>query len=211
MKDRFFAPTLPDDVQLHQRFEQIDGAGSIQDPSWRRAITLKVEFILHAIDAEMGGVFAFTDVDVQFFGSFRDWFSRSLAGNDMVFQTDAPGPALCTGFFFCHANTLTRTFWEQVLAGVRASEGRDDDQVVARRLAFKAAGLKWSCLPTVFFGGGTLTGRGWNPGDELPIPDGILMHHANFTIGVPNKIRQLEYVRERVLRGGSTLAQLANG
>jgi hypothetical protein len=201
LKENYFEPTLPPDIELHLCHVEIDGEGRFHDVSWRRAIVCKVEFILEAIERHAGtaeSAFAFSDVDVQFFGSFGDWFERSLEQHDLVFQTDAPGPALCSGFLFCRANAVTRAFWQQVLAGVRASDGREDDQVMAQRLVWQMPELKWTCLPPIFFGGGTLTGRAWNPGTELPVPSGLLMHHANFTLGVPNKVRQLEYVREQV-------------
>jgi hypothetical protein len=200
LKEGYFEPTLPPDVELDLRFIDMEGPGFIQDPSWRRAIICKVELILEALDRHLGDVFAYTDVDVQFFGSFAAAFDRALSHHDLIFQTDAPGPALCAGFFFCRANEITRAFWRQVLAEVRATEAREDDQQVARRLVWKAPGLRFACLPPVFFGGGTLTGRGWKPGDTLQIPGGLLMHHANFTVGIENKIRQLDYVRELVRR-----------
>jgi hypothetical protein len=59
-------------------------------------------------------------------------------------------------------------------------------------------GVKCSHLPETFLSGGTLTGKLWNPGDELEIPKGILLHHANWTVGLKNKILQLKYVREAV-------------
>jgi Nucleotide-diphospho-sugar transferase len=200
LKEQFFEPTVPSDVELRLRFLDMDGAGFIQDPSWRRAILCKVELILEALDRHRGDVFAYTDVDVQFFGSFAAWFHDALSRNDLVFQTDAPGPALCAGFFFCRANDVTRALWQQVLEQVRVTEAREDDQQVAGRLVWKTPGLRFDCLSPVFFGGGTLTGRGWVPGDTLQIPRGLLMHHANFTAGIGNKVRQLEHVRELVQR-----------
>tara|TARA_R110002167_G_scaffold261555_1_gene468081 strand:+ start:625 stop:2205 length:1581 start_codon:yes stop_codon:yes gene_type:complete len=33
---------------------------------------------------------------------------------------------------------------------------------------------------------------------KLKIPHGIMMHHANYTIGIENKIKQLDYVKDRL-------------
>ena len=44
----------------------------------------------------------------------------------------------------------------------------------------------------------------WNPRtkytelSELVIPDNMLVHHANWTHGLDNKIKQLAYVRDRL-------------
>jgi hypothetical protein len=35
-------------------------------------------------------------------------------------------------------------------------------------------------------------------GLDLPVPEGIVMHHANYVVGVEQKIAQLEYVRDIV-------------
>jgi nucleotide-diphospho-sugar transferase len=59
--------------------------------------------------------------------------------------------------------------------------------------------IKWRYLPVEFFCGGTLNGMEWNQGTPLQLPQNIIMHHANWTIGVDNKIKQLDYVRSLVL------------
>jgi len=58
--------------------------------------------------------------------------------------------------------------------------------------------LEWGLLPPEFFGGGTFTGTVWRPGTELAVSENIVLHHANWTVGIQNKIAQLEYVRRRV-------------
>ena len=200
LKENYFVPTLPPDVELHLRSVESAGAGFYHDESWRRAIIWKVELILEAIEEHFGEAFAYSDVDAQFFGSFAEWFHRALAHHDVVFQPDAPGPALCAGFFFCRANEATRLLWQRVLEQVRATAAREDDQAVVQRIGRDVPGLRIACLPPIFYGGGTMTARSWNPGNKLLLPRGLLMHHANFTLGVQNKINQLEHVRELVQR-----------
>ena len=58
--------------------------------------------------------------------------------------------------------------------------------------------LKVNHLPDSFFSGGTCGARLWKPNDLLTIPDDIILHHANWTIGIENKIEQLNYVRKIV-------------
>lgn len=58
-------------------------------------------------------------------------------------------------------------------------------------------GLKWNYLPATFFGAGTESGKAWKPGDEISVPDDAIMHHANWTEGLENKLAQLEHVREK--------------
>ena len=47
--------------------------------------------------------------------------------------------------------------------------------------------LKIGFLPETFLGGGTLTGRHWDRGRYLRVPQNVVIHHANWTIGLGNK------------------------
>lgn len=58
--------------------------------------------------------------------------------------------------------------------------------------------IRWGYLPKEFFSPGIAKKTNWSPGIEFPIPADIIMHHANWTIGVENKIAQLRYVRDAV-------------
>jgi len=58
--------------------------------------------------------------------------------------------------------------------------------------------VRWNYLPREFFSGGVLTGVLWEPGMSLKVPEEIILHHANYTIGIQNKIAQLKYVRSLV-------------
>jgi len=52
--------------------------------------------------------------------------------------------------------------------------------------------VRWRYLSERFWTPGQQGRRGWSPGDPLAMPDGVLLHHANWTVGVPNKLEQLE-------------------
>lgn len=201
LKERFFLPTAPKDFDLRLHYFENAGAGLIHDPSFCRAIVRKVEIILQAIEENWGEIFVWCDVDMQFFRPFADFALKTGKAHDIVFQVDAPGPALCDGLFVCRANEQTRWLWSQTLEFVQKPESRGDDQLCVRKLLEKPGAVRVGFLPPTFMGGGTLTGKLWRPGDALPVPEGIVAHHANFTCGVPNKIAQCELVRGAVAKG----------
>ncbi|MCX5713943.1 MAG: putative nucleotide-diphospho-sugar transferase [Candidatus Omnitrophica bacterium] len=58
--------------------------------------------------------------------------------------------------------------------------------------------IKWTYLPREFFSPGIVNECIWRPDMEFPVPRNIIMHHANWTVGVKNKIAQLKYVRDVV-------------
>ena len=55
--------------------------------------------------------------------------------------------------------------------------------------------IKWDYLPMTFFCSGHVLDKCWEPGMDFAVPADIVMHHANWTIGIENKIALLEYVR----------------
>jgi hypothetical protein len=128
---------------------------------------------------------------------------------DIFFQTDAWKNAsglgnICTGFFICKANIRTRAFWTLVGECMRRlGEGdqRTSQEIIRRNVIL---GLKVGYLPPEFWGPGSLqtSPARWEPGLPLAPPMDILMHHANWTVGTANKLKQLEYVasvvRQRV-------------
>jgi len=61
-----------------------------------------------------------------------------------------------------------------------------------------AFGVRWTYLPARFYSGGNVRHQHWNPGDRMDIPADIVMHHANWTYGIANKMAQLQYVRHWV-------------
>jgi hypothetical protein len=196
LKERFFLPTLPGGLKLHMLDHASEGVGLIMDPGWRATIVRKVEWIIEAVEQHWNAFFLFSDIDVQFFGPIGEAILEAAERFDISFQRDTPS-SLCTGFFVCRGNDATLDLWRKVLDRVRETNGfKHDQESIQQRIGGSA--VRWGFLPLTFFGGGTLTARIWNPGDELPVPDGIVMHHANFTCGVPNKIKQCEYVRGKV-------------
>jgi len=200
LKERFFEPTLPDDVELRLQYYENDGNGFIGGASFQRAIVRKVEVILEAIRENWGRIFIWSDVDVQFFAPIRDWAIAATHELDMAFQIDAPGPSLCAGFFFCRGNEDTLRLWQDTLELTLHSNRGENDQDHLRAILWNGRRLRWGHLPPVFIGGGTFTRKLWKPGDEFPVPESVVAHHANFTCGVPNKIRQCEYVLNKLQR-----------
>jgi hypothetical protein len=77
--------------------------------------------------------------------------------------------------------------------------GRTPQIHVLRRSGETREGVRWRYLPASFYTPG-LSRRGeWQPGDPIHPPRDIEMHHANWTIGIANKVAQLEAVRRAVL------------
>lgn len=59
-------------------------------------------------------------------------------------------------------------------------------------------GLRWRYLPREFFLKGLSSRGNWEPGEKMRLPKDIVMHHANFCLGVDAKIEQLRAVSASV-------------
>ena len=193
----------------------------------------KVDFIIEAIRDSLNDTFIFPDPDVQFIGKTKKDIAFFIKGKDLVFQKDSPPEGeICAGFFVCKSSNKTLKFWQDVRSAIEGVTNDDDQDCVINFLygslykkvygylkkprlsrllvaKFSKCGLnpwriKWGYLPVRFFGGGTLTGKLWSPGMDLPIPRGIVLHHANYTVGLENKIAQLRYVKERLSARATT-------
>ena len=206
LKDTFFLPSLQDDFEVIFEFcEQTSPSATFMSEGWTQTTMRKVDLIIRAIEETWGDFFIFSDVDIQFFQPMQDIIIGLMEGKDIIMQKNNPEGVLCTGFFACRSNEKTLHLWKDVKKTMEKKQSHSDqisfNQCIKRNSKKNPYGVIWAYLPDTFFGGGTLTayaGYLWKPGKTLPIPQDIMMHHANWTQGILNKIAQLEYVRSEV-------------
>ena len=239
--EQWLLPTLKDPYEI-----RIQSSPQIGQPEqhlygsreFNQTTLVKVDLIIRAVQENMGTLFLFTDMDIQFFQETGKLLRRLMRRKDLLFQRDSPSGIPCTGFFCCRGSPETLRFWQQVRKSMERCPEKDDQQTVNELLLLgrippgrehsgwkifhwflwrkNIAGerlrrsirfmlrlknpyrFRWGFLPKEFFGGGTLTGKSWEPGLLLPVPKKIVLHHANWTVGVENKLAQLAYVRSVV-------------
>ena len=226
LRDEWFLPSVRRWNEFDVRVingEQLPDGATYKSKDWGRGMQSKVRAILRAIEECSGGVFVFSDMDIQYLRPSKDYLLAAIRNCDIAFQRNKPNGELCTGFFVCRANDATRALWSSILEALEKDPSKDDQdcaqELLQRRsrlgmlfhfaglfflrsigalsaVAFRAPGsaLRWKLLgPDVY-----LPGSMWTPGMPLRIPKAILIHHANWTIGIDNKIAELRYVRETV-------------
>lgn len=64
--------------------------------------------------------------------------------------------------------------------------------------------VKWNYLPEQFLNAGTIDGVRWQPGMKITLPADLVMHHANWTIGMEAKLEQLRLVSDMVSNIGAS-------
>ena len=199
--DQWFLPSLQDEYDLIvETYEQECLSARFLSPGWTKTTYRKIELILRAILENWGDIFIYSDVDVQFFGKTEAVILKNIKDKDIILQREDPYGGLCTGFFVCRANEKTLHLFRSAKNIMHNNKKVSDQEAINRVLKQQNYwDIQWGYLPDVFFGGGLKTGKLWKIGMSLIIPNDIVMHHANFSIGIPTKIAQLEYVRDLVL------------
>lgn len=198
LKDDWFAPSIQrinDNLNVTIRFIDQLGNGNYGTKEFNRTMLDKIDLIDDAIKENWGGIFVYADIDIQFFRPFSNIIREMLKKYDMVIAKDSPQGTCCAGFFAARANRQVQKLWRNVRQLAMRTPARDDQWALNSFLRkTHPCPVSWTYLPKEFFGGGTLTGKNWEPGKSLPVPHNIIMHHANWTVGLPNKIAQLQLV-----------------
>jgi hypothetical protein len=203
-KENWFVPSLKDNFDLRLHFYKGKGSGEFMKKDWLEAVLFKADTIIQSIKDLDGETLVYSDVDVQFFAPVQPVIEQALGTNDIVCQLSRPHGELCTGFFVLKANPATRALWEEVRTSI-PSEGRD--QPAFNRILRSMTHIRFDHFPTTIFGGGTFCTKRWQPGEKIHIPLNPCLHHANCTVGLENKFRQLEYVKSVVTRGPDAIAE----
>ena len=210
LKDQFFLPSIQDDFDIVIDFcEQTCPTAGFMNEGWTETTARKVDLIIRAIEENWGKIFIFSDVDIQFFAPIQDVILMLMRDKDIIMQRNNPEGVLCTGFFACRGNEKTLQLWTDVKETMKKKKSNSDqnsfNQCIKRRSKKNPYTVAWEYLPNSFFGGGTLTGSLWTPGKSLSIPHNIMIHHANWTKGISNKIAQLIYVQDEVRKRQQTI------
>lgn len=222
LHDDWFRPSLRDDYAVEVR--PLEQVGQREDhvcgtAAFNLTMAAKVRLMIDAIRDNWGRVFIYSDVDIQFFGKTEQLIDAAIRNRDLVAQRDARpwmtvlhhpqfSGHLCAGFLACRGNDRTLRLWQAVLDHVRGRPDQHDqqalNQLLNRRTGWRLPnrfGVRWGYLPDAFFGPGPQLRGVWEPGMPLAVPRRIVMHHANWTIGVANKVAQLTAVRTAVAQG----------
>jgi hypothetical protein len=205
----WFLRTLPSDLEpvVHRREAQ---PVEFAQDHWHEVVGQKLDILLDALIATTDGdVLLMSDVDVAFYTPVMEDVVRQMADRDILFQNNRPSlpegvEHLCSGFMVVRATARSVAFVAAARDLLRAAnDPRVGDQRACIEVLRSRPGMvRWGFLPTTYWSPGDPRGR-WTPGMSLSPPDGIVLHHANHTVGVANKIAQLRLVAELIAPRGT--------
>lgn len=146
----------------------------------------KALLVLEAIERETEP-FVISDVDVRFYNFSPEDLSREMDPKtgvswDLLAQPD--DGTFCAGFMFIRPNLANLELFRLVLGGI--SEYKSDQESL-NSFALPRLGnlVKASLLPPEKY---WTVGPGWAGGEP---PSGLAVHHANWMIGIDNKLNLL--------------------
>jgi hypothetical protein len=186
------------DYGLNKSFEldstltrQHEGNGAFDSEGFNSTMMDKVGILQRAAEENINEYFIFSDCDVQFFGDFKeDILSYTNGGADMIAQSDQG--TICAGFFIAKGGEKLKSFFDLIH---KKTPLVHNDQIAINKYRFK---INSSLLPSdkYFNISSASNGALWEEGRAYNLPKNMLMHHANFVIGVEKKIKMMNYVRE---------------
>jgi len=204
MYDAHFGPSVllsGLDLQPPRTLEQVCPTGVYESPGFQETCLAKMHYLRDVLVAESESrePFVFCDVDIRFYGLVVEDLleigektddAADGDGPNPLFQSDGPGGP-CTGFMLWYPCPWAVALVEDVIQVM--GEKHIEDQIGMQHV-LRDRGLTAALLPERYWTVGQ-TGRHWNPGDPVRPPSDLLMHHANWTVGVENKMALLDAVR----------------
>ena len=161
--------------------------GDFNSSGFNQTMNDKVQIIKGALESE--DIFIYADCDIQFLENFYDDISQYISEDiDIVAQQDLG--TICAGFMVIRSNERTKNLFNLI-----SQKNYDyNDQIYINQHKNM---VKYRLLPAdkYFTIGNANGGRVWNGETNIKLPQNILVHHANFTIGKENKIKLFEMIK----------------
>ncbi|MFA5323008.1 MAG: putative nucleotide-diphospho-sugar transferase [Smithella sp.] len=193
LKDDWFLKTLADDFELNFKYLGSSGGQNVHFASeyWFSAIRERHEYLCQAIRDHFGEIILSVDFDIQFFGQCLPVITQAIAGKDIVFQSEywPPTGDVNAGFVAIRCNDKTLDFYNRVARMEFEKMRYGDQSAMNMLLRDKANNLEWGVFPAQIW---AKSQGNFPPGD-------ILVHHANCTASMEDKVKQLKLIRGMVL------------
>jgi hypothetical protein len=177
-------PFLPEDAVIRE-FTVENKPNHFGTEAWNLITKDIVGYILEEMSKlNDGDTIMYVDGDVLLLDK-PEWFESQLGDCDIKFQYETGfGPNF--GFFVARISPGVIDLMQQTYDGTNA--GTNSQVAVKNVMATTTLKIGYFDTKDVWnvavYNGGAV----WNPGDEIKWPDSLKAFHANFTIGIPNKI-----------------------
>lgn len=196
--ERHFLPSIPVscDVVL-RRLEQCCPSAVYKEAGWMSAMEQKAFFIKDAMFDGHDPII-YSDVDVRFYGDFIPDLVGWLGDADLACQDD--GAELCAGFFVVRPGRYTYRLFQRTHE--LTPQYGCDQRALNAAIVEIGSRIQVAKLPARYWTHGRTDGV-WDGAAEVAPPADILIHHANYCVGVGRKMALLDAVERKLGSRGS--------
>jgi len=181
---------------------QVCKSGNYMDDGWLETMIHKNEFIVNSLNnSKNNEIILHCDVDVQFFKDIESNLNKSLFDTcDIFCQADGPYSA-CYGVMFLKNTENVKNLFNEILNIIKTVDknniSNDNDQNIFNKI-YHQFGVKVGLLDHRYYSVWRDTGGYvWEPrhGLKTQIPSDLILHHANYTVGIKNKIELMSLIK----------------
>jgi hypothetical protein len=185
------------------KINQDCSTGEYMSTGWGESMKNKLSVILSAIDN--GEIFIHADSDIVFLKESKNILLEELGDNDIAFQNDGGtgGVWYCMGFFICKPTKRIKDLFTHVISQIDSFEGNDQLALNNAISDYKnnSPGLGWNDIKYKHLSNRFFTYGLTRPHNNLPwtgqtfqVPQNIVAFHANWTKGIQNKHKLIDYI-----------------
>lgn len=197
MYENFFLKTVPKNITtLHKVLTSV-GDGRYQSSSWQEGVTTKLKWALECFEQFPSEIFVLSDVDMQFFPTFSfENLKQELhaSGRDILFQKEtrfSECAEVNTGFYIARSTPWSIELLREAISYCEALTNQNDQIAINTILSSRDQPSKWGHLPLRYYA----------RSQGFPPPSDVVLHHANVTMNVGEKISQMHRVKRWVMGG----------
>lgn len=182
------------DEVISIEYEQTCPAGAFKHDGWNRCMDDKLKTLLRIpLD---GKPTLYVDSDVLVRRGLADWatwHARNMQYDEIAYSDDVL--QWCAGVMLFRPTKKTRRWWELVADMSRLLDQPDQDVIHVLRTYAKRLPVPMSVMPgSRICNWATIGNQSVWDGQPFVVPKTCLAWHANWTVGVENKMRMLEHV-----------------
>ncbi len=189
--------------------DQITATGCFADEGFNRTTIHKVRLWIRATEENPHEPWIYSDPDICFYRPFARELRRYAERYDLAGQSDKSQYfEICTGLFVAKSSGRLLEFF-RAIEHLMSTTDIHNDQLAFIRVSREFPDLSLGLLPRAYWSLHWSTrGNVWEPGMTIKVPFFIRAHHANYTLGVGNKMRLLQEVKKIVDSRHRVLASL---
>tara|TARA_R100000664_G_C2760120_1_gene150840 strand:+ start:8889 stop:10193 length:1305 start_codon:yes stop_codon:yes gene_type:complete len=154
----------------------------------------KWEWTIKTMENDDSDYIIWSDPDVQYFSPFIKDLYCCLGDNDFAGQLDCEPDTICLGFFIFKNNDKNMRLFKHMLSDV---DKYMHDQEAFNQLKDEYITSVSLCPKRYYTIGYSNNRKAWSGEDISPEKKAIL-HHGNWTVGVENKIKCMNLVRDKI-------------